>query len=317
MARTDFLQEAVFVTKKKQFEIRVKPLPPIPSNRHVKIRVKWVGICGSDLHSIETDLMDELHLGHEWVGEVIEMGSEVKGINIGDYVTSTVQITCGVCAHCLNQTGNCIEEFSLAVKHGMLRDYAYLPFTALTKIPRPYSSYSTLFEILAVGENVYAQAFKDHAKNKKILIIGAGLLGLSVALVLKKNGYHSLLIETIPSRISRAHELHLQAIHLAESLLDKSLNDTFDFIVDASGDHLNSKGGWKYLDHFGRKGFKAIMLAKYLKNIDLKSDRFFSKRAQLIWIQGCTTESLNDAIANWNGEINELGKILITHHVDL
>lgn len=311
------MKEAVFITGQSKFEIREIPLTQLPSDRHVKIKTKWVGICGSDLHSLETHFMDELHLGHEWIGEIIEIGSAVKGFAVGNYVTSTVQITCGVCESCLTLQGQCANQYSLAVKHGMLREYAFLPFTALTKIPQPCSSNATLFEILAVAENVYIQAFKDQCKDKKILIIGAGLLGLSVALVLKKNGHKPQIIETIPSRISRAHQLKLNACHLAEALLNKDLNDSFDFIVDASGDHLNSKGGWRYLDHFGRRGFKAIMLAKYLKSMDIKSDRFFSKQAQLVWIQGCTPQSLADAVTNWQHEINDLGKILISHHFSL
>lgn len=95
------------------------------------------------------------------------------------------------------------------------------------------------------------------------------------------------------------------------------MKESQDFIIDATGDHLGSKGGWTYLDHFGKKGFRTIMLAKYLQPISVKTDRYFQKQASIDWIQGCTRSSLEEAIRNWKDELPLLGPKLITHTYSL
>jgi len=308
---------AIYQTKKKNFELRSYEPGKFPSEDHVKIKVRWVGICGSDLHYLETDFLDELVLGHEWVGEVIECGKQVENLSIGDLVTSAVQIKCGKCAPCISAEGTCVNQFYLSSeKYGMLRQIAYLPEFSLLKIDLPSSPSTTLFEILAVAENVYLKMKDQLDPSSKILVMGAGLLGLSVSLVLKREGFNITLIETIPSRVLRAQSLEINAHHLAPALLNADLSDQFDFVFDCTGDHLGGKGAIKYLDHFGRDRFTAVILAKYLAPISFRTDRFFRKQAAFKWIQGCTKESLDAAIKNWSPTIEELGKTLISHVIN-
>ncbi len=310
-------KEAIYITADDNFVLRNYDAGNRPSEYHAKIKVKWIGICGSDLHSIETKLLPELALGHEWIGEVTEVGSKVNSIKPGDFVTSTIQITCGYCRACIDKIEPCENQYSLAVNKGMIREVAFLPEKSLVKVPGPVSASSTLYEILAVAENVFLKT-KDRLHEKDtILIMGAGLLGLSVGLVLNREGFNPIMVETIPSRIKRANDLGIKCLHLGDTLLDKSFNDSFSFIFDATGDHLGGKGGWRYLEHFGKKNFKAIVLAKYLNNLDLKTHRLFSKQATLEWIQGCTEESLKLSIEKWQSALEELAKTLISHIYDI
>lgn len=307
------MKEAIYSSEQKKFYLRDYDLGPLPSPYHVKLKVKWVGICGSDLHSMETNFLPELSLGHEWIGEVTEIGEKVSNLSVGEHVSSTVQIKCGYCDPCKNKIGECANKFSLAVNHGMLKEYAYLPEASLVKIPQPVSQASTLFEILAVAENVFEKTKTYLKPQQDVLVMGAGLLGLSVALVFKREGYRVTILETIAPRVKRAESIGVSARFLGEALMDKTMNDSQTFIVDATGDHLGGKGGWKYLDHFGKKNFKAIILAKYLDTMNLRTDRFFQKQASLEWIQGCTEDSLKAAIKNWKDQLPELEKILISH----
>src|SRR5690606_32056738 len=145
----------------------------------------------------------------------------------------------------------------------------------------------------------------------KILIMGAGLLGLSVALVLKREGVAFIMVETIPSRIKRAQEFGLECLHLSQALMGPEYKDFFQCIIDATGDHLGGTGGWKYLEHFGSHKFSGIILAKYIKPVNFQTYRFFSKEASLKWIQGCTEESFKKSINVWKDKIDSLGKVLI------
>ena len=302
-----------FVRKNQKFEIRDEHLAELPSPHHVLIRNKWVGICGSDINTLEIDLLDEIVLGHEWVGEVVEVGSKVEDFLIGDMVTSGNKINCGYCSACQSSKGDCENLMWLTANHGMFKEYAHLPAKALMKLEGEVSQNSTLFEIIAVGENVWQKAQDEFRKAPRILIMGAGLLGLSLALVLKREGINFEMIEMIPSRIVRAQKLGFNCSHLAERLMETESRDAYQCIVDATGDHLASTGGWKYLEHFGSSEFSAIILAKYIHDIPFKTTRFFSKQANIRWIQGGTDQSLAAAIKFFKDSIDELGVILITH----
>lgn len=309
---------AYFVRKNQRFELREDELGELPSEHHVLVRNRWVGICGSDINALEIDLLDEIILGHEWVGEVIQVGSMVENLLVGDFVTSGNKIKCGYCTSCKNSNGDCENLMWLTANHGMFKEYAHLPSKALMKLHGEVSQNSTLFEIIAVGENVWLKAQNEFRKKTgKILIMGAGLLGLSLALVLKREGINFEMIEMVPSRIVRAQKLDFNCFHLAEKLMDPKSRDAYSCIVDATGDHLGGAGGWKYLEHFGSPEFSAIILAKYIHDIPFKTTRFFFKQGSISWIQGGTDESLAIAVKSFQENIDELGDILISHKFSL
>ncbi len=306
-----------YIRANQSFEFRPEEIPSEASENYVLIKNKWVGICGSDLHTMELDYINEIILGHEWVGEVVGVGEKVSHFQVGDYVTSANKIKCGECESCLQQIDKCQNVKWLTAHYGMLREYAHLPAISLVKIPGTVSMNSTLFEILAVAENVWLKSREKLLKAQgKVLIMGAGLLGLSMALVLRRENIKFEMLEVIPSRILRANRLGLACHLLPHALINPDLKDSYPFIIEATGDHLGGTGGFKYLDHFGSQGFEAIILSKYIKDIPFKTFRFFTKQAQLSWIQGCTEESLKLACNYWKDSLDELGKELITHEFD-
>lgn len=300
--------------KKLQFEIHVDELNESLDEHQVLAKVKWVGICGSDLSTLELDFLDDIVLGHEWVGEIISIGSKVTGFKPGDIVTSGNKIKCGHCENCLSQKGECQNLYLLTANHGMLREYAIFPMGGLIKLPESSNKNSTLFEIIAVAENVWMRSQEIIKESQgKILIMGSGLLGLSIGLVLQREGVSFEIIDIDPARVKRAKALNFSARSLNKAVLDDNFKDHFQVVIDATGDHLGSPGGWKFLDHFGAAEFHGIILAKYVHDVPLKTFRLFSKQANLSWIQGCTNESLIKAIASFKDRIDDLGEVLITH----
>lgn len=306
-------QEVLFVKDQGSFIVKEASLPETPPDFHARVRPLWVGICGSDIVALELNILEQLSLGHEWIGQVVETGPKVEHLKKGDMVTSAVLIKCGHCPKCLANEPTCDFQFMLSENHGMLKTLSDLPEFSLVKLPQKVSPETTLLEILAVGENVHTQLVPFLKKDQKILIMGAGALGLSVALVLKNYGYKFQMIEVIKSRILRAQSLGLECRHLGEALLDSSLKGHFEMVIDATGDHLKSKGGWPYLDHFGAKHFLGVILAKYSQQIPFKTPTYFVKNATLKWIQGCTMESLQLAIKNWTPKLSEIGPKMVTH----
>ncbi len=308
-------QKAVYIYDTKKFVFRDEEMNESVHAYHVRVLPMWVGICGSDLHALEQSSRDEISLGHEWVGQVQKTGSDVSSLKPGDFVTSAVQIKCGYCPKCLAGSQDCENQYSLATDHGMLTTLSDFPEASLLKIGNEVSAETTLIEILAVAENVYTNIQNELRPEKKILIIGAGSLGLSVGLVLKHYGYRAELIEIIPQRISRGQALGLNCLNAARLLLDPQSKANYDIVIDASGDHLSGKGGWMYLEHFGKKKFLGVILAKY-SQVDFRPTVFFLKNATLKWVQGCTNESLLKAMENWNNKISQIGPHMVSHHFE-
>ncbi|MES2527846.1 MAG: alcohol dehydrogenase catalytic domain-containing protein [Bdellovibrionota bacterium] len=309
-------QRAVYIYDTKKFIFREEEMNDSVDPHHVRVLPMWVGICGSDLHALEQTSRKEISLGHEWVGQVQETGSQVSTLKPGDFVTSAVQIKCGQCPKCLAGSEDCENQYSLATDHGMLATLSDFPETALLKMNNDVSAETTLIEILAVAENVYTNIRTELESEKKILIIGAGSLGLSVGLVLKHYGHCTDLIEVIPQRISRGQALGLNCINATRLLMDPQSKASYDIIIDASGDHLASKGGWSYLEHFGKKQFLGIILAKY-SHVDFRPTVFFLKNATLKWVQGCTNDSLKAAMKNFTDKIAHIGPHMVSHQFEL
>lgn len=304
--------EIVFLKENQRFRPVPCPKPQDLGDWDVLVKPLWVGICGSDLVAIEIGISDSLTLGHEWVGEVLRIGPKVKNLTRGDHVTSGVLIRCGQCEPCKAGRQDCEKQYYLTANAGMLRSEAVLPSTSLHKLNSREGANNTLIEILAVAENVHSRIKDGLTPQQKILIFGAGTLGLSTALVFQKNGYDVEVVEPLASRLERARALGLKATHLGTLLLKTELRNSYSVMIDASGDHLGSKGAWSYLEHFGQKGFLAVVLAKYIHGLRFEGIPHFLKEARLQWIQGCTEESLILAIENWGNKVSELGKFLIT-----
>ncbi len=309
-------RKAVYIYDTKKFIFREEEMNESVHPHHVRVIPMWVGICGSDLHALEQSNRAEISLGHEWVGQVQETGSQVSTLKAGDFVTSAVQIKCGYCPPCLAGSQECENQYSLATDHGMLATLSDFPEAGLLKIDSEVSAETTLIEILAVAENVFTNISDELDSDKKILIIGAGSLGLSMGLVLKHYGYKTDVIENIPQRIARGQALGLNCQNAARLLMDPQSKASYDIVIDASGDHLSGKGGWMYLEHFGKKKFLGVILAKY-SQVDFRPTVFFLKNATLKWVQGCTNESLKTSMKNWNSKISQIGPHMVSHHFDL
>ena len=99
---------AAIVEDKRKIAIREVP-DPIPDDDEVLIRVRYCGICGSDLHVYEEGA--DISTGHEFSGDIVEVGSGVKEWMVGDRVTVEPRPGCGKCFWCLRgETGLC-EQF--------------------------------------------------------------------------------------------------------------------------------------------------------------------------------------------------------------
>lgn len=195
----------------EKFVIKDVEKPLLPAGGMI-IKVKSCAICGTDLKIYKfgnPNVIPPRILGHEFVGEIIEMDKDVKNFKIGDRVTMATSVSCGTCILCLKGLGNlCGNKFAV----GTMADGAFAEFMSITshaikqgnvfKVPDEISDdEGTLSEPL--GCVVNAQLIAGVNLGDTVVVIGGGPLGCLHLEVAKINGASKLiLIEQSAIRLS-------------------------------------------------------------------------------------------------------------------
>ena len=186
--------------EKGRFALMDKPRPVILEPTDAIVRVTLGSICTSDLHIKHGSVpraVPGITVGHEMVGVVEEIGSEVKGISVGDRVTVNVETFCGECFFCKHgYVNNCTSPhggWALGCRiDGGQTEYVRVPLATqgLNRIPDTVSDEQALFvgDILATG--YWAARISEISEEDTVLIIGAGPTGICTLLsvMLKKPG---------------------------------------------------------------------------------------------------------------------------------
>ncbi len=175
------MKAAVF-TGIKTIEIQQVPTPT-PKSNEVLIKVRAVGVCGSEVHAFlgtHPFRKPPAIMGHEVSGDIVEVGSEVRGFHPGDRVIVEPQISCGHCLYC--QSGDyhlCTSKVIMGVPAwpGGFGEYVTAPAQTLIKLPDSFSyEEGAVVEPLAVG---IASARKARVQlGDSALVLGSGTIGL-------------------------------------------------------------------------------------------------------------------------------------------
>jgi len=174
------------IRKNNNIELIEKAEPKLLHSTDAIVKVTLSSICTSDLHIINgavPSAKNNIILGHEFVGEVIEVGSDIKNIKIGDRVSANCETFCGKCEFC--QKGfinNCINGgWELGCKiDGCQAEYVRVPFAdnGLTKLPDNVSYENALFVGDILSSGYWGAKLCEIKESDTIAIIGAGPVGL-------------------------------------------------------------------------------------------------------------------------------------------
>ncbi|WP_054955899.1 2,3-butanediol dehydrogenase [Paenibacillus dakarensis] len=196
---------------------------PKPAKGEVKIKVEWCGICGSDLHEytagpifipLETHPLSgdkaPVVMGHEFSGQVVEVGEGVTRINVGDRVVVEPVYSCGTCEACKQGKYNLCDKmgfYGLAGGGGGFSEYAAVPEVMIHKIPESVSyEQGALVEPSAVA--LHAVRSSKLKVGDKAVVFGTGPIGLLVIEALKASGAAEIYaVELSPERKQKAAEL--------------------------------------------------------------------------------------------------------------
>lgn len=206
-------------------DIRVQdvPVPQKPPAGWVQIRVHWCGICGSDLHEYLagpvfipvdhphplTGLKGQCTLGHEFSGEIAELGDGVTGYAVGERVTADACQHCGKCYYCTHGLYNICENlaFTGLMNNGAFAEYVNVPAELLYKLPDDFPTEAgALIEPLAVGMHAVKKA--GELVGKTVVVVGAGTIGLCTIMCAKAAGAGRVIaLEMSAARKAKAMEV--------------------------------------------------------------------------------------------------------------
>lgn len=294
---------------------------PRPSEGKAILRIRRVGICGTDLHGFEGTQPFFTYpriLGHELSGELVDTGG-APGLKVGDQVTMIPYYSCGQCHACRSGKPNCCETISVCGVHedGGMREYFQVPVDSLV------AGRGLDLDRLALTEPL---AIAAHAVNRggvkageTVLVVGAGPIGIGLAWFAKLAGAQVLLSERHEGRRSFAGKASD-----ADAIIDPAagdLRDTVsmltkrampDVIFDATGNLKAMEASFPLMSHGGR----FVLVGLQREAIQFSHPEFHKREAMLMSSRNATRSDFDrvlDAVAS--GSIDPLR--MVTDRVDL
>lgn len=298
--------------------------PKINANQ-VKIEVKYSGVCGTDLHTYEGKYKAStpVTLGHEFSGEVVEVGENVKGIKVGDRVTSeTTFYICGECVYC--KTGHynlCNKRKGLGTQQdGSFAKYVVARAESVHKLPDNVSYLSAaLTEPLACAHHAVAKA---HIKQDEVVVVlGPGPIGLLTAQIAKGFGAKVIItgLEKDKIRLDKAKELEIDyVVNIQNEDVKKLVNELTggygaDVVLECTGAVPAVKMG---LDLLTKKGRYVQVGIFATPEIPVDFEKIIQKELEVI---GCRSQNPFD----WEPSLQLMSKkhvnaeALVTHQFDI
>lgn len=189
---------------------------PVIKEDEVLIKIRKTAICGTDLHIYKWDewaqktIPTPMHVGHEFVGEIVEIGHQVKDANlkIGDRVSGEGHLICGSCRNCrAGKFHLCPNTFGVGVNRpGAFAEYLAIPAFNVFKLPDYISD--NVASILDPFGNAAHTALSFDLIGEDVLITGAGPIGCMAAAICKKVGAKNVVITDVNDyRLVLAKEL--------------------------------------------------------------------------------------------------------------
>jgi L-iditol 2-dehydrogenase len=209
--------KAAVLTDLEQIEIRDITPVAVPSDTEVLLKVKVVGVCGSDMHYYKQGRIGDqtvkypFILGHEFAAQVVKTGRRVTNLHAGDKVAVDPAISCGRCDQCAQSRYHTCRNLKFLGSPGQLAgclcDYLLMPARNCYRLP-PKMTYEMGVMAEPVSIGIYAVQLCDYVKSGKVAILGTGPIGLSVLLALKDKQVNTIFVtDCIASRLILAQKL--------------------------------------------------------------------------------------------------------------
>ncbi|MBM7654499.1 zinc-dependent alcohol dehydrogenase [Neobacillus cucumis] len=264
--------------------------PEIMHANQVKIQVVVTGICGSEIHAYHGThpfRIPPVISGHELAGVVVETGSDVLDVSVGDRVTVEPHYGCGECKSC--KAGNyhiCKEKRVLGTQEwiGSFGEFIVVPENTIVKLPNNVSfEQGALIEPLAVGVHAVRKAGVGH--NDKVAILGAGPIGLGLMIAAKNAGATKIFITDaldynleIAKGLGVTTAINTNDEDAVERILEETDGDGVDTVFIAVGIQSVLNDSFKIV----KRGGKVSEVALFGKKPEIDISYIQNKEIELI-----------------------------------
>src|SRR5881275_1051025 len=244
---------------------------PEVGHNDVMIRIRKTAICGTDLHIWNWDEWAQktipvpMHVGHEYVGEIVEIGQEVRGFKVGDRVSGEGHITCGFCRNCrAGRRHLCRNTVGVGVnREGAFAEYLVIPAFNAFKIPDDISD--DLASIFDPFGNATHTALTFNLVGEDVLITGAGPIGAMAAAIARHVGARHVVVTDINDyrlglarQMGASRAINVNGASIEGTMKELGMTEGFDVGMEMSGDATALRGLIAAMNHGGRLALLGI-----------------------------------------------------------
>jgi 2-desacetyl-2-hydroxyethyl bacteriochlorophyllide A dehydrogenase len=273
---------------------------PVRGPGEITVRVQRVGICGTDYHIYEGKhpyLNYPRIMGHELAVEVVGAPTNC-GFAPGEICVVNPYLSCGHCVACRAGKPNCCVNISVLGVHqdGGMTDLLSLPIANLIHAPGLTADQCATVEFLAIGAHAVRRgAVSD---GDKVLVIGAGPIGLGVALFARLSGGTVAVFDRDAARAKASQSIAGVSALSADgdamgSAMEFTGGDGFDVVFDATGNPLSMEAGFDFVAHGGRY----VLVSVVRETITFKDPDFHRKEMTLLGSRNATAEDFERVIS--------------------
>jgi len=299
--------------------LQERPMP-VRGEDEVLVRVRRVGICGTDLHIFTGDqpyLEYPRIMGHEMSGEVAEApaGSLLKP---GDGVFVMPYLSCGECIACVGGKTNCCVGIRVLGVHrdGALAEFVSVPQGFVHPVHGLSLDQAAMIEFLAIGAHAVRRG--EVRAGQRVLVVGTGPIGMAALIFSKLRGANVTAMDVRPERVAfcTAQLGADAAVVIGENDRDElsrlTGGDFFDVVFDATGNPRAMERGFQFIAHGGRY----VLVSVVSDDITFSDPEFHKREATLLASRNATLEDFATVIeASRKGLIPH--EALNTHRLQL
>ena len=284
------------------------------------VRVKRIGVCGTDLHAYEGNQPFFTYpriLGHELSGIIESIGENPDGLKPGDPVAILPYLECGECIACRMGKTNCCTDLNVIGVHsdGGMQEWISLPPDHLIKADGLDLDETALVECLAIGAHAVKRA--SIQPNEWVLVIGAGPIGLGTMQFAKAEGAKVIAMDLVDDRLSFCKQelgldFTINAAGDAKTVLAEMTGGDFPTVVmDATGNPKSMGNALNFLSHGGR----LVYIGLFIGDFQLNDPEFHKREATLLSTRNATRADFLHVIDLMNkGTVK--ARPFITHRAD-
>ncbi|CBG91535.1 zinc-binding alcohol dehydrogenase family protein [Citrobacter rodentium] len=268
---------------------------PLPDKHEALIKIKAVGICGTDIHAWggkQPFFHYPRVLGHEICGEIVTPGENVTHLKAGQQVAVIPYLACQQCPACLSGRTNCCENISVIGVHqdGGFSEYLSVPAASLLPTEGIDPQAAALIEPYAISAHAVRRA--AIAPGDQVLVVGAGPIGLGAAAIASADGAQVVVADTSPAR--RDHV----ASRLALPVVDPSAADFTDQlraqfngalaqkVIDATGNQSAMNNTVNLIRHGGA----IVFVGLFKGELQFSDPEFHKKETTMMGSRNATPE---------------------------